>query len=108
MNEDDKFNELEVDIDKREISGEMLTQIAETSKRALSSEGILIDLFFLVPTGGSAILTFGTTADDDVVSNALWQRVIDLVSAVVRNCLKIERIRTNEIACTMMHADRQT
>ena len=56
----------------RERATALLDQIAQQAKQALSNAGIDIDLFFLIPRSGDAILTFGTLADppDD-----LWSTV---------------------------------
>ena len=84
----------------RERATELLDQIAQQAKQALSDASIDIELFFMVPRSSKAILTFGTLADppDD-----LWNRVSEAVSCVVRNSLGIERTRCRGVACASTH-----
>ena len=53
----------------------------ENSRCTIASAEIGIDLFFLIPSSGTSILTFGIAGDPD---DHLWKRVGEIVSAVVR------------------------
>ncbi len=72
-----------------------LDQIARTAKQALVHAGIDLELFFMVPGSGDAILTYGTTGDPD---DNLWDRVRDVVS-VLQETIGIERPECHGVLC---------
>jgi hypothetical protein len=74
----------------------MLNQITRQAKQALTEQSIDMDLFFLIPNSGAALLTFGTITDppDD-----LWDRVGEIVSSVVRQSVGLERTRCRPVVC---------
>jgi hypothetical protein len=76
----------------------MLSQITRQAKLALNEQSIDIDLFFVVPHSGDALLTFGTVADPP---DALWDQVSEIVSAVVRQSVGLERTRCRPVMCAM-------
>jgi hypothetical protein len=86
----------------RERATAILDEIAQQAKQALSNAGIGIDLFFIVPRSGAAILTFGTPGDppDD-----LWDKVRDIISSIVQRSIGLERLRCRELACAKTHTD---
>jgi hypothetical protein len=105
MDADGDHDDLTDDNDEatyRERAAAMLDQIAQQAKQALSDAGIGIGLFFIVPRSGKAILNFGTPGDppDD-----LWDKVRDIVSAIVRRSIGLERLRCRELACATTHRD---
>ena len=57
----------------------MLDQITQQAKLALTSQGIDLPLFFLVPSV-NAVVTFGCSGDPD---DELWSRVAEIVSAII-------------------------
>ena len=75
-----------------------LDQIAQQVKRALTEQGIKVDVFFVIPSGGNGILAFGTAADppDDQ-----WIKVCEIVSSIVRNTIGVERTRCQSLLSAM-------
>ena len=73
-----------------------LDQIARTAKRALVDAGIDLELFFMVPNSGNAVLTYGTTGDPD---DNLWDRVRDIVSSVLQETIGLERPECHGALC---------
>jgi len=82
--------------DHRARATTMLDQIARQTKQALVEAGIDTPVFLIVPTSGSAIVTFGTIADppDDQ-----WSRVSDVVASVVRDLIGLDRVQCREVQC---------
>jgi len=72
----------------------MLDQIAQASKRALADQGI--DLFFLVPNSGEAILIYGTPGDPD---DASWEQVGETVAAIVGGLIGLRDTRRRPVRC---------
>ena len=75
----------------------LLGQIAEQAKQTLADAGIDVPLFFLVPSSGEAILTFGTLSDPD---DDQWEQVSEIVSEVVGQTVGLDRVRTRSLACS--------
>ena len=75
---------------------DLLNEIARQAKRALHDAGIDLDLFFMIPNSGDAIITYGTPGDppDDE-----WNRVREVVSSVVRQAVGLDRVRCREVVC---------
>ncbi len=84
----------------------MLDEIATQAKAALSEGGIDLDLFFLVPNSGDAVLSFGTPADP---SDDEWKRAGAIVSSIVQEFTGLERTRLCPVHCTSTNslADHQ-
>ena len=64
----------------RDRAREMLNEIARQTKQALAEHRIDLSVFFLVPSSGDAVITFGCSGDPD---DELWSRVAAIVSAIV-------------------------
>jgi hypothetical protein len=73
-----------------------LDQIAQQVQQALAEAGIGISLFFLIPNSGDSILSFGTLADP---SDGEWGRVGEIVSAIVRQRVRLDRTRCRPVTC---------
>ena len=73
-----------------------LDQITRMAKQALVEAGIDLELFFMVPNSGNAILTYGTTGDPD---DNLWDRVRDIIFAVLRDTIGLERPQSHAVLC---------
>jgi len=73
-----------------------LDRITRTAKQALLHAGIDLELFFMVPNSGDAILTYGTPGDPD---DNLWDRVRDIVVAVLQETVGLERPKCNAVLC---------
>jgi hypothetical protein len=78
----------------RERAAAKLDQIVRDVKDALAEHDI--DVFFTVPSSGHSILTFGTIADPD---DEAWKTVSEIVSAVVRRTIGVERTRCRSLLC---------
>jgi hypothetical protein len=74
----------------------MIDQIARDSKEALAAQGVAIDVFFLIPSSGDAVLIFGTTTDP---SDDLWNKVRDVVAPIVRQSVGLRWTRCKAVAC---------
>jgi hypothetical protein len=74
-----------------------LDQIARLAKQALAEQKIALDLFFLVPNSGQAILMFGTPADPD---DELWEQVDEIVSAIVREVVGTDGTTCRQVTCS--------
>jgi hypothetical protein len=73
-----------------------LNEIARITKQALVKAGIDLDLFFMVPSSGNAILTYGTAGDPD---DNLWDRVRDIVVPVLQEIIGLERPQCRAVLC---------
>jgi hypothetical protein len=75
-----------------------LDQIAQQVNRALTEQGIKVDLFFVISSGGNGILAFGTAADppDDQ-----WIKVCEIVSSIVRHTIGVEWTRCQGLLSAM-------
>ena len=78
----------------RARAASVLDQIARDAKEALTDQGI--DLFFLVPNSGQAILIYGTPGDPD---DASWERVGQVVAAIVGKLIGLRGTRRREVRC---------
>ncbi len=85
----------------RERAAAKLAQIARDAKDALADHGIAdIDLFFMAPNSGDSVLIFGTAGDPD---DAAWERAGEIVSAIVRQAVGLDRVRCREVQCATTH-----
>lgn len=73
-----------------------LDQIARDAKRLLAENGIEISLFFMIPNSGHSVLTFGTPADP---TDDLWNKVTEIVSAIVRQSIGLAQIICRNLQC---------
>jgi hypothetical protein len=80
----------------RERAKERLSQIAEQTKQVLAEHGIDTSVFFLIPHTGDAIVTFGTSLNP---SDHEWNRVTEVVSAIVRQTVGLDHTRCREVVC---------
>ena len=83
-----------------------IDQIARDAKEALADQGIDIDLFFLAPNSGEAILIYGTAGnppDDE------WDRVGEIVGSIVARSIGLDRVRCRPVTCATTNslADHQ-
>jgi hypothetical protein len=73
-----------------------LDQITQQVKAALDQAGVDIPVFFIVPTSGDAIVTFGTIIDPP---DHQWKRVSEVVVSVVRQSVGLDQVRCREVIC---------
>ena len=73
-----------------------IDQIARDAKEALADQGIDIDLFFLAPNSGKAILIYGTAGNPP---NDEWDRVGEIVGSIVARLIGLDRVRCQEVLC---------
>ena len=89
------------EVDYRERATSLLQDIAQQTKQALADAGIDLDIFFTIPSSGHSIITFGTLADP---ADSEWSAVSEIVSAVVRRAIGLDRSRCRSLACATTHA----
>jgi len=73
-----------------------LDEIARTTKKALGEAEISISLFFMVPSTGTAILTYGTASDPD---EELWDSVRSVVTSVLQEIVDLGSPNFRDVAC---------
>ena len=80
----------------RDRAKAMLDQVVRLTKQALAEHMINLDIFFLIPNSGEAVLLYGTPADPD---DLIWERVGNIVSAVVREVVGLDSARCRPVMC---------
>jgi hypothetical protein len=93
---DDLIMDDDVVVAQRARAAAGLDQVARRAKAALVDVGIDLELFFMVPRSGNAILTYGTPGNPN---DALWDRVRDIVVLVLQETIGLERPRCHEVLC---------
>lgn len=73
-----------------------LDQIAQETKQALIDADIDLGIFFVIPSSGHSIITFGTVSDPP---DELWGQVSAVVSTIVRQAVGLDRVRCREVMC---------
>jgi hypothetical protein len=73
-----------------------LDQIVRQTKQALIDPGIDLGIFFVIPSSGYSIITFGTMSDPP---DELWGQVSAVVSSIVRQAVGLDRVRCREVMC---------
>jgi hypothetical protein len=81
---------------QRDRAREMLKEIARQTKQALAEHRIDLSVFFLVPSSGDAVITFGCSGDPD---DELWSRIAAIVSAIVGRTVGLDRPRCRPVTC---------
>jgi hypothetical protein len=74
----------------------MLDHVAAEAKQRLADENLDIPLFFLLPSSGMSILSFGTVRDPD---DTIWRRVEQIVATIIEASIGIPRVRCREMLC---------
>jgi hypothetical protein len=84
----------------RERATALLDEIAAQARAALHEAGICLNVFFIAPPSGDAILTLraATTRDE-------WQDIRSAASSIVRRSIGLEPSRCREIICARTHRD---
>ena len=93
---DDLIMDVHVVEAQRARASAELDQITRTAKQALVHAGIDLELFFMVPNSGNAILAYGTPGDPD---DDLWNRVRDVVVSVLQETIGLERPECHGVLC---------
>ncbi len=101
---DDPTDDSDVVADHRARAADMLSQIAQQARQGLADAGIDLSLFFLIPSSGQSIITFGTITDPD---DHLWNRVGEIVSSIVRQTVGLDRTRCRTVTCATTDDLRQ-
>jgi hypothetical protein len=83
-------------MDHRARASNLLPQITQEVKAALSEADIGLDVFLIVPSTGDTVLTFGTVADPP---DELWDRVSEIVCSIVRQTVGLRRTRSRPAVC---------
>jgi hypothetical protein len=84
------------EVDYRERAAAEIDQIARLTKQALIDADIDLGIFFVIPSSGPVILTFGTITDppDDQ-----WHRAGEIVGSIVAQSIGLIRVRRREVTC---------
>jgi hypothetical protein len=100
MNEHDILTDSHDEATYRERATALLDEIAAQARTALREAGICLNVFFIVPPSGDAILTLGaaTTREE-------WQEIRAVVLSLVRRSIGLEPSRCREIICARAHRD---
>jgi hypothetical protein len=93
---DDDDNEMAY----RERATALLDEIAAQARQVLTDAGIRLNVYFIVPPSGDAILTLGA-----VVGKEEWQDIRAVVSSLVRKSIGLEPARGREIVCAGTNSD---
>ena len=80
----------------RERAKAELDQIARQTKQALIDTDIDLGIFFVIPSSGYSIITFGTMSDPP---DELWGQVRAVVSSIVQRAVGLDRVRCREVMC---------
>jgi hypothetical protein len=100
MNGHDILTDTHDETTYREHATALLDEIAAQARTALKEAGIRLNVFFIVPPSGDAILTLGvaTTREE-------WQEIRAVVSSLVRRSIGLEASRCREIICARTDGD---
>jgi hypothetical protein len=93
---DTLINDSDAESAYRERATAILDEVAALGRKALKEADIPLDVFFVVPCSGDAILTLGV-----VISREEWQDNRAVVSSLVRRAIGLEPSRCREIFCAM-------
>lgn len=83
----------------RERATALLDEVAQLGREVLQRAGIHLDIFFIVPASGDAIVTLGAA-----VNQGEWQEMKSVVSSIVRRSIGLEPAQCREIICAIAHS----
>ena len=86
----------------RERATAILDEVAALARARLHAAGIRLNVFFVVPRSGDAILTLGVA-----VGKKEWQGIKGVVASLVWRSIGLEPARCREIVCVETHSDGQ-
>ena len=89
-------NDSDTEFAYRERATAILDEVAALARKALMEAEIPMNVFFIVPPSGDAILTLGLA-----VSRGEWQDIRAVVSSLVRRSIGLEPSRCRAIFCAM-------
>jgi hypothetical protein len=89
-------NDSDGELAYRERATAILDEVAAMARTKLMAAGISLDVFFIVPPSGDAILTLGAA-----VSRDDWQDMRAVVSSIVRRTVGLEPSSCRQIFCAM-------
>jgi len=84
----------------RERATALLDELAHRARVALRNAGIRLDVYFIVPPSGDAILTLGAIADKEE-----WHNIKAEIGSIVRRSIGVEPAQCRQIICAMGDAD---
>jgi hypothetical protein len=87
----------------RERAITLLDELAHRARVALRSANIPLNVYFIVPQSGDAILTCGAAANKEQ-----WQEIKATVGSIVRHSIGLEPRRCREVICAMADIDDAT
>jgi hypothetical protein len=84
----------------RERATALLDELAHRARIELRNAGIRLNIYFIVPPSGDAILTCGAPVNQDE-----WVGIQAEVAKIVRRSVGLEPSRCREIICAMTARD---
>jgi hypothetical protein len=93
-------DELAEEMAYRDSATALLDEIAARARTALRGAGITLDIFFIVPPSGDAILTCGAA-----ISKEDWQGIRTVVSRLVQRSIGLDPIQCRQVICAMSDKD---
>jgi hypothetical protein len=74
----------------------LLPVIVERTRSALAAAGIAYEIFYLIPGGGDAIISFGTNIEPDPTDEE-WSIISGIVCGIIKDALEIKKVMTREM-----------
>ena len=74
----------------------LLPDIVERTRSALAGAGIAYEVFYLIPGGGDAIISFGTNIEPDPTDEE-WSIISGIVCGILKDALEINKVTTREM-----------
>jgi hypothetical protein len=84
----------------RDRAREMLNEIARQTRQALAQHRIDLSVFFLVPSSGDAVITFGCSGDP---SDNEWHRAAEIVASIVAGLVGLRDPQLRKVQCATTH-----
>jgi len=78
----------------------ILDGVAQRAREVLRKAGIPLNIFFVVPAAGDAILTLGAA-----VNQEKWQEIRSAVSSIVRRSVGLEPAQCRQVICAIDRSD---
>lgn len=86
----------------RERATAILDELAHQARAALRNAGIRLNIYFIVPPSGDAILTLGAAVNEEEV-----QKIKEMIGSIVRRSIGLEPGQCREVICAMGVLERR-
>lgn len=87
----------------RERATVLLDEVAQRGREVLLEAGIPLNIFFVVPPSGDAILSLGAIANKEE-----WQDIRAIVSRLVQHSIGLDPVQCRQVICAMSYGDDAT